>query len=65
MDFLNNKYSEEKIRKVVNKLDDYDWMYISCNRKLSEEFIKEFQNKVYWSNTSCYQKLSEDFIREF
>ena len=34
-------------------------------QKLSEEFIKEFQNKVDWSNISMYQKLSEEFIKEF
>ena len=35
-----------------------------CQR-LSEDFIREFQDKVEWNNISAYQKLSEDFIREF
>ena len=38
---------------------------ISTNKKLSEDFIREFKDKVYWSSISVYQKLSEDFIREF
>ena len=33
--------------------------------KLSEDFIREFQDKVNWLAISWYQKLSEDFIREF
>jgi hypothetical protein len=65
MDFLNKKYSEEEIRKVVNKLNNYDWYYISCYQTLSEKFIREFQDKISWYYISCYQTLSEDFIREF
>ena len=34
-------------------------------QKLSEDFIREFQDKVYWYNISTYQKLSESFIRDF
>ena len=40
----------------------YDWRFYS-NNNLSEEFIKEFQNKVEWDYISIYQNLSEDFIR--
>jgi hypothetical protein len=29
MDFLNEKYSEEEIRKVINQLSKDDWNYIS------------------------------------
>ena len=32
---------------------------------MSEEFIREFKDKVHWVNISYHQKLSEDFIREF
>ena len=38
---------------------------LSCGYKLSEEFIREFQNEVVWDNISYFQTLSEDFIREF
>ena len=41
------------------------WVDISANQKLSESFIREFQDKVYWNWISTYQKLSESFIREF
>ncbi|HNW67143.1 MAG TPA: hypothetical protein PKO10_08080, partial [Aliarcobacter cryaerophilus] len=34
-------------------------------QKLSEEFIKEFSDKVDWFHISINQKLSEEFIREF
>jgi hypothetical protein len=65
MDFSNNKYSEEEIRKIINKLSKIDWNYISRYQTLSEDFIREFQDKIDWYYISCYQKLSEDFIREF
>jgi len=45
-------------------LDSLNWQYIST-RKLSEEFIREFADKVIWYYISQYQILSEDFIREF
>jgi hypothetical protein len=66
MDFLINKYSEEEeVRKVINKLDDYNWINISYYQKLSEDFIRQFQDKVHWRGISCHQKLSEEFIRQF
>ena len=33
-------------------------------QKLSEEFIKKFQDKVDWNNISARQELSEEFIRK-
>ena len=45
---------------------DFDWNNIDFYRnKLSEDFIREFQDKVWWNYISEFQKLSEDFIREF
>ena len=41
------------------------WYEISKYQQLSENFIKEFQDRVYWKYISMYQPLSEDFIREF
>ena len=35
------------------------------NNQLSEEYIREFQDKVNWHMISCYQTLSEELIREF
>jgi hypothetical protein len=40
-------------------------MFISDHQKLSEDFIREFQDKVSLYNISGYQTLSENFIREF
>ena len=42
-----------------------DWHWISRHQHLSEEFIREFADKVNWRIISAYQRLSEDFIREF
>jgi hypothetical protein len=41
------------------------WGVISDSQKLSEEFIREFQDKLSWWRISYHQTLSEDFIREF
>ena len=40
-------------------------MYISEYQKLSEEFIREFKDKVDWCYISEYQDLSENFKEEF
>lgn len=57
------KHLEEHY-KPIRKFDEIDWWIISKERRLSEDFIREFQDKVNWYIISRYQKLSEDFIRE-
>ena len=37
---------------------------ISRYQKLSENFIREFKDKVNWEYISKYQTLSEDFKKE-
>ena len=32
---------------------------------MSEDFIREFKNKVYWTGISSHEGLSEEFVREF
>ena len=59
--FLNKELGTNYI-----SLDEVNWSNISRHKKLSEEFIREFQDKINWYFISSrYQKLSEEFIREF
>ena len=51
--------------KFIKTNDNVDWVSISHQYRLSENFIQVFQNKVYWYFISACQKLSEDLIREF
>ena len=46
-------------------INDKDWKCISKHQQLSEDFIREFADKVYWDYISARQQLSEDFMREF
>ena len=57
--------NEQEIRDAIFKGINVDWEFISKRLKLSEDFIREFKDKLDWRNISGYQKLSEDFIREF
>ena len=57
--------NEQEIRDAISKGIEVNWDNISFCQNLSEEFIREFQDKVNWDNISFYQTLSEDFIREF
>ena len=42
-----------------------DWEWLSKYEHLSEDFIREFKDRVRWHRISQYQHLSENFIREF
>ena len=42
-----------------------DWYESSKCQKLSEDFIREFQDNVNWYRISKHQKLSNEFIEEF
>ena len=42
-----------------------NWVMLSTHKGLTEDFIREFADKVNWRIISAYQRLSEDFIREF
>ena len=57
-----NEYLGTDYKGLINK---NQWENISRYQKLSESFIREFQDKVDWYWISIRQKLSEDFIREF
>ena len=46
---------------ITNK----QWEDISMCQKLSESFIREYQDKVDWYWISKRQELSEPFIREY
>ena len=51
--------------KFIQTNNNVECVTISYYYILSEDFIREFKDDVYWINISIYQKLSEDFIREF
>ncbi len=53
----------EVIKRYRKK--DLNWKNISRFQKLSEDFIREFQDRVNWDHIPRYQELSKDFIREF
>ena len=59
---------EEDMLKRGNEIlgtNYQNWRALSRHNGLTEEFIREFQDKVHWDCISIYQHLSEDFIREF
>ena len=45
--------------------DYYNWKSLSRHERLTEDFIREFKDKVDWDLIGQYQHLSEDFIWEF
>ena len=57
--------NQKILLKFIKTNDNVNWGYISIYQKLSENFIREFENKVVWHRISEYQTLSENFIREF
>jgi len=61
------KQATDKIQYIESIIDEgsINWELISIHQKLSEKFIRKFQDKVNWEWISQFQKLSENFIREF
>ena len=59
------KKLEKIYRKPISEFTKRKWINISVNQKLSEDFIRKYQDKVDWYWISRCQILSEDFIREF
>ena len=51
--------------KFIQTNKNINFNYISYQYILSENFIRELQDKVDWCYISERQKLSENFIREF
>ena len=67
---MENKNITQRVNEYLGTdykelITEEQWKVISAAPKLSEDFIREFQDKVKWNNISWYQKLSEDFIRVF
>jgi hypothetical protein len=48
--------TKDDMRNNRDEIDD--WFHVFANKKLSEDFIREFRLKVDWGNISCHQKLS-------
>ncbi len=65
--FHNPNLSEIQIYQELDKNKKIDWNNCEFykNNQLSEDFIREFKNKVNWIYISAYKKLSEEFIKEF
>ena len=62
----NYKVSEEFLRYYIDK--DYlagpDWWPVPCQQDLSEQFMRDFKDKLDWGWVSRWQNLTESFMRE-
>ena len=57
--------TKEQIEECRKTPKTQTWVYISVYEILSEDFIREFQDKVIWIGICYNQKLSKEFIIEF
>ena len=76
-DLLQDEVLEEGVVSIILKykqhmewrdmIDKYDgnWWDISMHESLSEEFMHEYKDKLFWKCISQAQLLSEEFIREY
>jgi hypothetical protein len=56
-------------QEIIDQLDSSsmfasEWEDISCGYELSEDLIRQYQDKVDWHYISRFQNLSEQFIIE-
>ena len=60
-------YDQVNIEEIKNKINNGIYIYWNeiTRKKLPEDFIREFQDKLDWFWVSQKSILSENFIREF
>jgi hypothetical protein len=63
--FQEYQLSMDCLRDHANTFIKHDWEQISAEQCLTEDFMREFHDKIDWVCISDWQVLSEDFIREF
>lgn len=61
----NNRYLPESV--IEECIDFIDWCALSKCVKLSENFVRKYQDKIYWNNLSANNEcnFSLDFISEY
>ena len=63
---IMGEVKEEDLKRYIESTNDpIDWELISMYVVLSEDFIREYQNKLNWTTLSICQMMSEEFIDEF
>ena len=62
-DYLKKKLKWEQ----YYSLDELTWKSDTLYKynRFTEDFLREFQDKVLWGYVSRYQQLSESFMEEF
>jgi hypothetical protein len=60
-----NLLKEIGIEQNESTINFQQWMELSKEKELSEEFIRTFHKQVNWVNITIYQKLSEYLITHF
>lgn len=67
MNLRENKYTIEELEDIIANynLTHNDWVHISADQILTEEFIRMYKDNLNWVYLSWYQKLSESFIEEY
>jgi hypothetical protein len=64
-DYRNDLLKRVGIEKLESELGVFDWIYISKEINLSDDFIVAFKENLNWTSISIHRKLSEDFIRKY
>ena len=64
-----NEYRQNLLKEIGIFKDELvlaytDWYVISCSGKLSEEFMKEFNEEIHWGDLFSHQVLSNYFLIE-
>jgi hypothetical protein len=57
-------YTEEDMIKEFKSVDNVPWNYISSVKKLSENFIRKFKDKLNLYYVLRYQTISDKFRKE-
>lgn len=62
---IMEKYTEGFWKKEPYKCFNPFWFNISKYHRLSDDFVRRFQDNLNWRIISTYRSLTEDFIRQY
>lgn len=67
LDWFNLCYFNKVDSSILSKYADrlsFDWTVLCEHQNLSEDFMREFKDRMYWDKLLNRRLLSKDFIRE-
>lgn len=61
---VDDEWDESFIREII-ECEEFNWLLVSQFQKLSNDFIREFADKLEWNLIASCQKIDFNLVKEF